>query len=73
LNGQVEKISLDHDLGERADVGDGYEVMRFIETQVHTNKLFVCPEIVFHTDNPVGRKNMTLALQAVEKMLRSRR
>ena len=69
LHKQVEIISLDHDLGDRLIYGDGYEVMKWIELQVHTDSGFHCPAIRFHTQNPEGRRMMTLALVSIENKL----
>ena len=64
---EYDVISLDHDLGEGRT---GYEVMCFIEAQVHTNPKLKCPlEIRIHSDNPAGRKNMELALQSIKREL----
>lgn len=69
--GQVEVLSLDHDLGE--DVGytkprTGYDVMLWLEEQAKTNPQFVPPKhIQFHTNNAVGRQKMKISAQQMYK------
>ena len=48
-SGNVEIISLDHDLGENC--GNGKDVLNWIMDRVINNG-FVPPEILIHTDNP---------------------
>lgn len=62
---QVKVISLDHDLGE--NIESGYDVIKFIEEQAYINKEFNIPIIHIHTDNPVGRKNMELVLNSINR------
>jgi hypothetical protein len=64
-SGQVEAISLDHDLGP-PEAGTGYEVAKYIEEQAYHGKL---PKLVWtiHSANTVGRKNMEAALGRAEQ------
>ena len=62
--GDVEEISLDHDLGENRKTG--YEVAKWIEKQVIT-KGFIPPVIFIHSANPVGRKNIEAAIKRIRK------
>ena len=57
--GNVESISLDHDLGESA--GTGMDVAKWIEEQAFHGTI---PRITWmiHSKNTVGVKNMTKAL-----------
>jgi hypothetical protein len=59
--GCVEKISLDHDLGS-VENGTGMDVAKFIEEQAFHKKI---PKIfvVVHSMNPIGRANMSRAIQ----------
>lgn len=59
-SGNVSDISLDHDLGDD-DRGTGYDVLLWIEEQVHSNSEFVLPNINVHSANS----------SAVDKMLRA--
>jgi hypothetical protein len=59
--GEVEAISLDHDLGE-GPVGTGYDVVCWMEEQG------VWPPAVYlHTANPVGRARMLAVLRKQER------
>ena len=61
--GQVTEISLDHDLGTELT---GYTVAAWIERAAHNNEI---PRLIWHihSANPVGRQNMTMALQNADK------
>jgi hypothetical protein len=60
--GQVEAISLDHDLGDKTITGDGYEVASYIEKCAF---LELIPRIqwICHSANPVGVQRMVAALK----------
>jgi len=62
--GKVTEISLDHDLGE--DGGTGYFVTKWMEWAAAMGRL---PHLkwAIHSANPVGRRNMEMALVNVEK------
>ena len=59
----VEVISLDHDLG--AGQLTGYDVVKWIEKEVFTNK-FVPPIILIHSMNNVGRANILAAIDKIK-------
>ena len=61
--GAVTLISLDHDLGDEAKVGNGYQVAKHIEYLAHEGKLNPI-EVRVHTQNPVGRKNILAAIES---------
>ena len=63
--GNVEMISLDHDLGEPQN-GTGYDVAKWIEEQAFYGTLSRV-RYMLHTDNSEGRRFMTLALQNAMK------
>lgn len=65
-NQRVEVISLDHDLGDDSR-GTGYDVLLWIERQVHTNSKFVLPEIRIHTANVSARHKMESALTSIKR------
>jgi hypothetical protein len=67
--GMVTSISLDHDLGEEALYGTGYDVAREIERLAYTGKLKRITVRV-HTQNPVGERRIRLALQSAERSWR---
>lgn len=58
--GNVEFISLDHDLGSQS-CGTGMDVARWIEEEAYHGTL---PKLnwAIHSKNPVGRQNMMRAL-----------
>jgi len=61
-HGKYEEISLDHDLG---DGGTGYDVLLYIEAEVHRNQDYKCPMIWIHSANPVGRQRMQRAIDSI--------
>ena len=64
--GNVDLISLDHDLGD--DVrGTGYDVLLWIEEAVATGD-FVPPEIRVHSANSSARHKMELAIESIKKL-----
>lgn len=59
--GQVELISLDHDLGcdnNGIELKNGYDLVNWI-----CNEGVSIPKVYIHTDNPVGRAKMLAGLQ----------
>ena len=61
-------LSLDHDLGDDLTLGTGYDVLNWIEEQLHTNEKFVPPrEIRIHTANPAARTRMELAVESINR------
>ncbi len=65
--GGVTEISLDHDLGDQPGVGDGYDVVRYLEEKVHTDESFILPTIHLHTANPVAWERMNAACRAIRR------
>jgi hypothetical protein len=64
-SGKVTHISLDHDLGDETDK-TGYDVARYIEGAAYENLI---PRLTWeiHSQNPVGRDNMIMALRSAER------
>jgi hypothetical protein len=56
----VTHLSLDHDLGD--DVKTGYDIAKFIEEAAY-KKILAPLEVVVHSANPVGRRNIERALE----------
>lgn len=56
----VTHISLDHDLGD--DSKTGYDIAKFIEEAAY-KKTLAPLEVVVHSANPVGRKNIERAIE----------
>ena len=67
---EITELSLDHDLG--SDQKSGYDFMRWLESQVFANKFDSIPKIGFHTANPVGREQMELVLDSIQRILRKK-
>ena len=59
----IEEISFDHDLGEE---NTGYDFAKFIEFAC--NDGHPCPKWQIHSANPVGRKNIEMAMKNAEKL-----
>lgn len=69
--GDVEEISLDHDLGDFGKVPErtGYDVILWIERMVFTEN-FMPPIILVHTANWVAEKKMLKAIECIMKKAR---
>ena len=67
--GDVEEISLDHDLGDD-DHGTGYDVLLWIEEAVFTRG-FKPPKIYVHSANVSAREKMERGIKAIEKRVNS--
>ncbi len=63
------EVSLDHDLGDDAACGTGYEVACWIEEAVATRG-FEPPAIRIHSANVVGRARMEQAIASIERLRR---
>ena len=69
-SGEVEEMSLDHDLGDFDDRGaekDGYSVLAWIEEQVALNG-FVPPVLSAHSANLPARARMLRAIESIERL-----
>lgn len=62
-SGDVEIISLDHDLGE--DQPPGYDVLVYIEECVANNSGYKPPVMKIHSANNVGRQRMQQAINSI--------
>jgi len=65
-SGDVEIISLDHDLGDD-DHGTGYDVILWIEEAVVNNN-FKPPEIIVHSANVSARIKMEAGIKNIYKL-----
>lgn len=63
--GNVEILSLDHDLGDDKR-GTGYDVILWIEEQVFLHE-FSPPKILVHSANTSARTKMELGIKAIER------
>ena len=64
-SGNVEEISLDHDLGDD-ERGTGYDVLLWLEEQVVVNG-FRPPKIRVHSANSSARHKMEAAIDSIAK------
>ena len=53
-------------LGENKNTG--YDVVKWIEKQVYTNN-YSPPEMIVHSANPVGCKNMLACIQNIKNLI----
>lgn len=72
IEGGVEVISLDHDLGDDTQ-GTGYDVLTWLEQHVQDEPTFVLPEVLIHTANSSARKRMQSALKSILRAYESTR
>ena len=63
----VEEISLDHDLGEGNQTG--YDFLLWLEAGVYHKTITDIPIIHLHSQNPVGLKNMQMAVNSIYNMV----
>ncbi len=68
--GQVEEISLDHDLGDDAR-GTGYDVVLWVEEAVALRG-FVPPKMSVHSANSSARQKMQAGIDSIENLARAR-
>lgn len=62
----ISYISFDHDLGE-PEAGTGYEVAKWIEEKAYSDPTFNFPDWKIHSANPVGAKNIEMAMKSAER------
>lgn len=71
-SGNVDEISLDHDLGLTTPEGkerSGYSVLEWLEREVAMGRAqFELPVISIHSANPVGRKRMEQAIASIKRL-----
>lgn len=69
--GEVEELSLDHDLGLDTPEAErsGYSVLLWLEREVGEGRWsFPLPEITIHSANPPGRERMLRAIDAIRRL-----
>jgi hypothetical protein len=67
--GEVEELSLDHDLGDEHRTG--YDVLVWIEEAVALRG-FQPPVIAVHSANAVGRQRMAAAIESIQRYVEKR-
>ena len=65
--GGVTIASLDHDLGDETVVGNGDQVLRWIDERSFLDETFPIPEVHVHSSNTGARPLMELAVKALER------
>ncbi len=70
-SGQVEEISLDHDLGDD-EHGTGYDVVLWIEEAVALRG-FKPPRMFVHSANSSAKEKMLSGIQAIQALFRGHR
>jgi hypothetical protein len=64
---EVRVLSLDHDLGDDAR-GTGYDVLLWLEGEMHEDETFPLPVILVHSANPVGRQKMAVVIDKLQDL-----
>ncbi len=70
--GEVDEVSLDHDLGDEEQVGSGYQVLLWIEERAATDDDYLPPVIHIHTSNVGARDRMESAVVGIQNILARR-
>lgn len=71
--GGITHLSLDHDLGPAEQAGTGYDVATWLEQEAWTDPDFVPPAYIsVHSANPVGRRRIEAAIQAMTRAMMER-
>lgn len=68
----IAEVSLDHDLGPREEVGDGHDVVAWVEQRVALYETYVPPVIHVHSSNVAGRARLEAAAESIERMIAKR-
>jgi hypothetical protein len=66
--GNVEELSLDHDLGDDEAIGTGYDVLLWIEEQVYTQN-YIPPRMKVHSANSSAKEKMLAAIDNINRNL----
>ncbi|MEA2581360.1 MAG: hypothetical protein QOE83_2252 [Actinomycetota bacterium] len=68
----IVESSLDFDLGEAAENGDGYSVVAWIEERTATDDDYVPPCLHVHSSNLAGRSRLEAAVASIERIVAKR-
>ena len=68
----ITEMSLDFDLGDRDDVGDGNDVAVWIEERVALDENYVPPILHVHSSNVGGRERLEAAVASIERLVARR-
>ncbi len=72
-SGNVVEASLDHDLGDPDEVGDGYRVAVWIEEQAANDLSYEPPILHVHSSNVSGRRRLEAAIASIDRVVANRR
>lgn len=61
------EVSFDHDLGDKT-VFNGYHLAGFFEKMAGHGKIFNIVKWHIHSANPVGRKNIQMAMESFDRI-----
>ncbi|MDP9225671.1 MAG: hypothetical protein M3P18_17890 [Actinomycetota bacterium] len=70
--GHVVEVSLDFDLGDRDEVGDGYLVVTWVEERVAMDDDYIPPILHVHSSNMAGRQRLEAAVASIERLVARR-
>lgn len=68
--GNVEAMSLDHDLGLRPEAGNGHDVLVWLEERVALGEMKAPADIRVHSANPVAVDRMEKAIESIRALER---
>jgi len=68
--GKVTHLSLDHDLGDDAGTGTGYDVLTWLEEEVFHGRIQPPGQMYVHSDNASARQKMKQAISSILRMKR---
>jgi hypothetical protein len=66
--GEVESLSLDHDLGDEGDRRTGYTVLLWLEEAVAVRGFVPPSEIRVHSANASAKEKMLLAIESIRRL-----
>ena len=68
----ITEISLDFDLGPREEVGDGHDVVAWIEERAALDEKYEPPTTHVHSSNISGRQRLEAAVANIERIVARR-
>jgi hypothetical protein len=71
MSGDVETLSLDHDLGVEEIAGTGYQVLEWIEQEVHLRDFKPPSVMMVHSANAPAAERMRQAIASIEEYRRN--
>jgi hypothetical protein len=71
MTGQVEELSLDHDLGDDT-LGKGIDVIDWLKEAVNSGFEGYPKVITIHSDNGPGRQYMELGIRSLNRLIETK-